>query len=1078
MKQAFLLLTALFLSTAVIFAQSKKINGIVKSTQGNAIPFASIIETGKQNGVTSDTNGNFSIVIGNSASIIISSAGFTTQTFTPSSDSASQTFVLAPAESLQEVVVTALGIRRTRNQVAYAAQQISGDEVSKNRNNNFVANLSGKVSGLEIRQNNSMGASTNVVLRGVKSLFNSNQALFVVDGVPYNNTNTNRAGQAEGGGGYDYGNAVGDLNPDDIESITVLKGPAASALYGSIGGNGVILVTTKKGKKGLNITVNSGISVGMVDKKTLPNYQKEYGGGYGAYYEDSSKRFFFRDINGDGIKDLVMPTSEDASYGARFNPNLLVYQWDAFDPTSPNFGKARPWVAAENDPNTFFENPVSINQSIFLSAATDKTTYKLGYTRNEEKGLLPNSSIIKNLVDFGGTYNITSKLTAGANINFSNIHGKGRYGTGYDGATARNVMTNFREWWQVNVDIKELKDAYFRSGEKNITWNWADPSNLVPIFWDNPYFVRYRNYEEDTRNRYFGNASLNYKITDWLNILGRVAVDNYSEIQEERKAIGSVGVPYYSRYNHTWNETNLDLLLNMDKNISKDFNFKALLGTNVRKQRDQSISAITNGGLIVDNIYSLSNSVNTPNAPIERDARRQVVGVFTGATLTWNNTITLDGTVRRDASSTLPKGNNQYYYPSVSLGYVFSQSLKSLSWLSYGKIRANYAEVGNDAPIYSVFDTYNIVPPFGSNAQASVPGIKNNPDLKPERTRSTEVGIEASFLKNRIGFDVTYYDARTIDQIIPITISTATGYTSKYLNSGTVQNKGVEVSLNGSPFQSKNFSWNVAVNFTVNRNKVIALFKDASGQEAQNLQIGSFQGGISFNATLGHPYGEIRGTNFIYDSASGQPIVGANGRYLKTATSNETIGNINPDWIGGINNTFKYKNIGLSFLIDVRQGGSVFSTDMYYGLATGLYSETAGLNDLGNSNRGLAANNQGFIRPGVTQDGKVNTIRVNNSNYGAYGYSVNPDAAFVYDASYVKLREASISYSFPANLITKLKVVKGIDLSLIGRNLWIIHKNLPYSDPEEGLSSGNIQGYQVGAYPTVRTFALNLKLNF
>jgi hypothetical protein len=229
---------------------------------------------------------------------------------------------------------------------------------------------------------------------------------------------------------------------------------------------------------------------------------------------------------------------------------------------------------------------------------------------------------------------------------------------------------------------------------------------------------------------------------------------------------------------------------------------------------------------------------------------------------------------------------------------------------------------------------------------------------------------------------------------------------------------------------------------------------------------------------LGHPYGEIRGTNFIYDSASGQPIVGANGRYLKTATSNETIGNINPDWIGGINNTFKYKNIGLSFLIDVRQGGSVFSTDMYYGLATGLYSETAGLNDLGNSNRGLAANNQGFIRPGVTQDGKVNTIRVNNSNYGAYGYSVNPDAAFVYDASYVKLREASISYSFPANLITKLKVVKGIDLSLIGRNLWIIHKNLPYSDPEEGLSSGNIQGYQVGAYPTVRTFALNLKLNF
>ncbi len=793
-------------------------------------------------------------------------------------------------------MVTALGITRTRNQVAYAAQQITGEEVSKNRNNNFVSNLSGKVSGLEIRQNNSMGASTNVVLRGVKSLFNSNQALFVVDGVPYNNTNTNRAGQSEGGGGYDYGNAVSDLNPDDIENITVLKGPAASALYGSIGGNGVILINTKKGRRGLGITINSGISVGMVDKTTLPKYQKEYGGGYGAYYEDSTGRFFSRDINGDGIKDLVTPTSEDASYGAKFDPNLLVYQWDAFDPTSPNFGKARAWLPAQNDPNTFFENPVSINQSIFLNAGSDKSTYKLGYTRNEEKGLLPNSSIVKNLIDFGGTYSITKRLTAGANVNFSNIHGKGRYGTGYDGANARNVMTNFREWFQTNVDIKELKDAFFRSGGKNVTWNWADPSNLVPIFWDNPYFVRYRNYEEDTRNRYFGNVSLNYKVTDWLNVLGRIAVDNYSEIQEERKAIGSVGVPYYSRYNHSWNETNFDLLLNMDKNIGSNFNMKALLGTNVRKQHDQSISAITNGGLIVDNIYSLSNSINTPNAPVERDLRREVLGVFTGATLTWKNTLTLDGTVRRDASSTLPKGNNQYYYPAVSLGYVFSQTLKA-PWFSYGKIRVNYAEVGNDAPIYSVFDTYTIVPPFGSNAQTSVAGIKNNPDLRPERTRSTEAGIEASFFKSRVGFDVTYYDARTIDQIIPITISTATGYTSKYLNSGTVQNKGWEVSLTGKPLLSQNFSWNIAVNFTANRNKVIALFKDASGQEAQNLQIGSFQGGITFNAPLGKPYGEIRGTNFVYNEATGQPTVGTNGRYLKTATSNEAIGNVNPDWV-------------------------------------------------------------------------------------------------------------------------------------------------------------------------------------
>jgi hypothetical protein len=773
------------------------------------------------------------------------------------------------------------------------------------------------------------------------------------------------------------------------------------------------------------------------------------------------------DVNNDGVLDLVDPLTEDASYGEKFDPNLMVYQWDAFDTSSSFFGKARPWVAAANDPTSFFKTAVSSNQSVYVDGASDKGSFKMGYTRNDDKGYLPNSSVTKNIVNFGGTYNITSKLTAGGTMNFSNIEGKGRYGTGYDD---KNLMTNFRQWWQVNVDLKEQEEAYFRH-KKNVTWNWADISGTAPIYWDNPYFTRYENFENDRRDRYFGNANLNYKVTDWLNVLGRVSLDSYDEIQEERQALGSVTTSNYTRFNRTYRETNYHLLMSFDKALSGDINFKALLGTNIRREHTESVRASTNGGLIVERIYSLSNTANPINAPVEFDGLRQINGVFAGATFTWKDMITLDGTIRRDASSTLPKGNNIYYYPSGSIGFVFSKLLQTATWLSYGKLRANYAQVGNDAPIYSVDDVYTIVPPFGSNPQASVTGTKNNPALLPERTRSGELGVEMALFKSRAGFDVSYYNATTVDQIIPVVVSTSTGYNSKYLNAGTIVNKGVEVSVYGTPVQTKDFSWTNNVNWSKNRNKVTKLFEGA-----ENLVLADFQGGISLNATLGQPYGTIRGENFIY--TNGQKTIGSNGRYLRSVTSNEVIGDPNPDWIGGVNNTFRYKNLSLSFLIDTRQGGDIFSLDLYYGLATGLYPETAGLNDLGNPSRNTIANGGGIILPGVKEDGKPNDIRHENVDFGLFGYRRTPAAGFIYDASYVKLREVILTYALSKDIMARLAPFKGIDFSLIGRNLWIIHKNLPYADPEESISSGNLQGYQSGAYPTTRTFALNVKLRF
>lgn len=1051
-------------------SQDRVVTGTVTAQEdGLPLPGVSVRIQGTNLGTVTAADGKFTLNVpsGNNT-ISFSFIGYVTRNI-PIPASNTINVALSPdAQTLGEVVVTALGITRSRNEVPYAAQTVTGEEVSKTRSNNFVQNLSGRVAGLDIKQTNSLGGSTNVVLRGTKSITGDNQALFVVDGVPFGNANTNTSDQQTARGGFDYGNAAADINPDNIASVTVLKGAAASALYGSQGANGVILITTKKASKGFGITLNSSISVGKVDKSTFAEYQKSYGAGYGALYEDASGFFLNRDVNGDGTLDLIVPTLEDGSYGGPFDPNLQVYHWDAFDPGSPNFGKTKPWVAAANGPYDFFENPMAYNNSIFIDGASDKASIKIGYTRTDDQGYMPNSEIEKNMLDFGGSYDIASNLTASASVNFSNITGLGRYGTGYDGAGARNLMTNFRQWWQVNADIEELKSAYFRNRE-NISWNWKDPDELIPNFWDNPYHTRYENFQDDTRNRTFGNISLNWKPLEWLNLLGRVSLDSQDEIQQERIAVGSVGVSEYERFNRTYRETGFNFIANMDRDISADLNFKALLGTALRRQHTESIRAATNGGLIVPRVYGLSNSLNNINPPVEFDGIREVHGIFAGTTLSWKQMLTLDATIRRDVSSTLPEDNNEYYYPSVSGGFVFSQLMPNATWLSYGKLTANYAQVGNDAPLFSVRDVYTAISPFGGNPQTSVFGTKNNPDLKPERTRSSEFGAELSFFDSRLGLDLTYYNAETIDQIIPVVVSTSTGYNSKFLNAGTIENKGWEVSLNGRPVQTENFSWNVNLNWSRNRNEVVELFEGA-----ENLVLGNFQGGVSINATIGEPYGTIRGSDYVY--TNGQKTVASNGRYAISPASNTVIGNANPDWVGGINNTFRFKDISLSFLVDTRQGGDIFSLDMFYGMGTGLYPESVFLNDLGNPSRDPVSQGGGIILPGVKADGTPNDIRRAN-NASTLGYA-QPNAGFVYDASYVKLREASLTYSLPSKVISKIGFVKGIDLSLIGRNLWIIDKKLPYSDPEESLGAGNLQGYQAGAYPTARTFTLNAKVRF
>lgn len=1083
----------LLLCIAVALGQSRTISGKITDDVGAPVEGVSIMLKGTTTGTMTSASGNFTITAKTGDVLVITATNFATQEVRVGSQSTLSISLSQQANVIDEVVVTALGIRRTRNSLPYAAQTVSGDEISKTRSNNFISSMSGKASGIEIRQNNTLGGSTNVVIRGNKSLVGNNQALFVVDGVPIDNSNTNTTDQKRGRGGYDYGNAAADINPDDIESINILKGAAASSLYGSRAANGVVVITTKKGRKGsLGITINTGFNVSSIEKSTFPKYQSQYGGGYGQYYDEDvdPKGWFFNfDANGDGTPDLVAPTTEDASWGYKFDPSLMVYQWGAFDPTSPTYGKATPWVAAKNGPEAFFKNPLSSNLSIYLDGGSDKGTFKLGYTRNNDNGVLPNSNVRKDLFNFGGTYNIIDKLTAGATINFSKISGTGRYGTGYSGDHATNIMTNFREWWQTNVDIKELEDAYNRT-HKNVTWNPADASDpingLVPAYWNNPYWVRYQNYETDGRSRYFANANLTYKATPWLDIMGRISLDSYDEMQEERVAVTSLEVPYYSKFLRAFREYNYDLLFNVNKDLNRDLNLKATLGANIRRTSVNSTFAATNGGLAAPGIYALSNTKNPILPPDEIVNEVGVDGHFATATLGYQDFLFLDGSVRRDKSSTLPKENNTYYYYSGSVGFVFSKLIQNAPWLSYGKVRTNYAQVGNSADPQVLIDYYSIVPSFGGGGLAA-PGnnnsisnltpqlvIKNNPTLKPEKTKSFEAGVEMSFLKSRVGFDVTYYNSKTTNQIVPAPTSRATGFDGKYINVGEVDNHGFEVSVNGTPIKSRDFSWNMVVNWTKNTSKVVSL-----GSGIPNFQIGTYQAGVTINAALNEPYGTLRGEGYTYKN--GQKVVDDDGFYVGSGNTNDIIGNVTPDWTGGVNNTFKYKNVSLSFLIDVRKGGDVFSLDMYYGLATGLYPETVRNNDLGNPIRDPVVNGKGggIINPGVKADGTPNTTRVDlSTDYGILGYVNNPAAAFVYDASYVKLRDLTLTYSFPEGLISRIKPIKGVDLSLFGRNLWVIHKNLPYADPEEGVSSGNLQGFQVGAYPMVRAIGANLKIRF
>tara|TARA_R110002050_G_scaffold149463_1_gene276014 strand:+ start:42910 stop:46203 length:3294 start_codon:yes stop_codon:yes gene_type:complete len=1094
-KNYFLLFIGM-LFASVTFAQVT-VKGTVTDKEDNSpLPGVTVVIQNTTRGTVTDIDGKYELQI-DSLGQTLEFKFVGMQTLAMVASGTTVNAGMSSGVELDAMVVTALGISKQKKALGYATQKVTGEEMNNVKYDNVVNSMSGRVAGAQVKQSGNFGGSTNIVLRGTTSMVGNNQALFVIDGVPLDNSNVNSSSQRQGGKGFDYGNAVSDLNPDDIESMNVLKGAAATALYGERAANGVIMITTKSGagkaKKGIGVSFASNATFGTVDKTTFPKYQQEYGGGYGPYYSGGTKPGLEEyDFNGDGTDDFVTPFTEDASMGQKFDGSP-VYQWDALIPESENYNKATPWQAAgDNGAISFFNTAQSYANSLSIQGGDDKTSFRVSYRNLNQKGILPNSSLNRNNISVNASHKATDKLTVSVNANYVNTKATGRNSTGY----SDNIMTSYRQWWQTNVDVTQLKSLYEKTN-RNVTWNpnySYGGGSTDPIFWDNPYWTRNQNYQNDVRDRIFGNVTTKYDFTENFSGMVRFTVDNYSLLREERRAVGSIATPFgvpaagqitpasqnsgYYRSDRRFNENNVDVILTYNKDINSDFNLNVMGGTNYRANKMTQVSASTNGGLIVPELYALTNAASQINSELETEVG--VLGVYGAATLGYKSYLFLDVSARNDWSSTLNANQRSYFYPAVSGSFVFSELMDNKN-ISFGKVRLNLAQVGKGASWGVAGKTPYSIPPSFTSPLATAGVSSYNSALKPERTNSFEAGLEMYFLNRRVGFDLAYYKTNSKDQIVSVPVSYATGYSSKWLNAGELQNQGVELSLMGTVIDKPDFKWDVAINWSKNTNKVISLVEGID-----NLQLGSFQGGITVNARVGESYGAISGSDYVY-APDGSKVVKSNGYYAISATNDIVIGNTTPDFNAGMTNTLSYKNWGMSFLIDWQKGGDIFSLDQWYGMGTGLYEETVGTNDRGKPVRTPVADGGGVILDGVVADLDANgnptgtyspnTTRVEGGDYRVGGWARNPNKGYIYDASYMKLRELSIHYTLPKSLLAKT-FISNATVSFVGSNLLIIYKNLPHADPEAGLSSGNLQGFQSGVLPTTRNFGFNLKMNF
>lgn len=1062
MKLTFIVLIQLLIfSTYAQDLQNVVITGKVIDQYNEPLAGVTIIDiTNPGNGTVSDIDGNYRISTNIGHTLEFTYIGFENQSINIDKSATINVRLIESTTTLNEVIITSLNIPRERKALGYAVQDVSS-EAFQTRPTNPMSALSGKIAGLQVISGGSnLGGSSRITLRGINSITGNNQPLYVIDGVPLDNSELNSSSTINGSAGKDMGSTIQDINPDDIESVNVLKGPSAAALYGSRAANGVILITTKNGKTGdggINIEVNTGLELENVVR--LPERQKLYGGGYNTTFSTAQ-------INGTTYN--IVDYAGDESWGPKLDGTPVLH-WYNLDPEYPeDYLNPEPWVYPENDVHYFFKTGLANTNNISLSKSNDNSVFRVSFTNKNVTGTIPNSSLGKNSLSISG--NITGDLLSFfASANYIKTSTTGRPWTG---ASNRNIILEAFQWGHVQVDYKKLSE-YKRPDGTPRAWNRTGYQNTVADektkYIDNPYWSAYESYLEEDRDRLYGNFGIVLTPTPWLSVTGRLNADIYDYDYQDRIAYNSRSQSMYQEYSQKYEEFNYELLATANKSWS-DHSFVANVGANYL-QRNRRISDIsTSGGLIIPNYYSLNNATSTIINPTTGIFKKQLSSVYGSISYGWKGTVYLDGTFRNDWSSTLPVEHNSYFYPSVTSSVILSElpGLRNSNWLSFAKLRLGWAQVGNDTDPYQLYKVYEAVSSINGRSAYTLPNQLNNINLKPEITSSLETGLQLQFFKDLINLDFTYYNNSSRNQIISLPTSAAFGYSSMLINAGEINNRGFEVILGINPVKSRNWDWNTTFNFSRNINKIIEL-SDAVNKLNLSTTL------VTLTAQEGKSYGQIEGYDFVY-APDGQKVVGENGLHMRTQQI-VPLGSVLPDFLWSFQNGLRYKNLRFNFLVDSRVGGKFFSQTYSVAMYSGILPETAanGIRETGVVSDGVTADVT-FNADGTYS---VTNIAPNTKNVTAQAwarnYSNGPTAYSIFDATFIKLRELSLGYDIK---LSENSPVKSIGTSLYARNLFYLYRKSKTIDPELTNSSGNVQGIEGGNMPTPLTYGINLSFRF
>ena len=1020
-----------------ISQQDTKITGTVEDEFG-PVAGASVVIKGTTNGTMTDMDGHFTLEGVKKGDIIqISFIGFATQDIPYTGQTALNVKLEEDAQKLDEVVVTALGMKRDKKALGYAMQELKGDELLSSREPNLANSLSGKVSGLQIvRSSNGVGGSSKIVLRGNNSLTGSNQPLIVVDGTPMDNF-TGGVDDVWGNSGADMGNGLSDINPEDIESMTVLKGASAAALYGSRAGNGVILITTKSGKKneGLGITVNAGITTESIFLK--PDMQNSFGQGSVGAYDNQSRLSWGPKAEGQTVTDWM--------------------------------GRQVPLRTYDNI-DAFFNTGTSFNEGISFQQNIKGTSVFSSINRSDDAGITPESKLNKTNITLRATTFLdeAEKWKVDAKVNYINLNAHNRPIQGVNPSNAFNTIYNLPR----SLNVADFKNSVDEDG--NMIW-WDASKNPQ----ENPYWVTKYRQNNDTRNRLLGNIALKYAPTNWFNIELRGGTDYYTTTKNEKVYAGGNTTPsgLYSEGSETFYENNYSFLATANKdNLIDRLGGFVTFGGNLMIQRRTKMNASA-GELLVPNLFSLNNGINKPTVTSEL-IRRKMNSLYGSLQLNWDGYLFLDITARNDWSSTMSKANRSYFYPSVSLSGVISDMVPKLGgqmpeWFTFAKVRASYAEVGNDLDPYQLYNNFTVGKDENGNTTAAPGNVLYDSSVRSELIKSWEVGFDIRFFNNRLGLDAAWYKTNATRQLLNLPMDPFSGYSSRKVNAGNIQNEGVEISLNGLILDNpKGLSWNSTAQFSLNRNKIIDLYPGVTLYDIKTLDA------IQIVAVQGSYYGDIYGQTFQRvedknDPNYGKIIVGEDGLPLIT-TGKSKVGNQSPDWMLGWTNSFSYKGFNLSFLVDFRIGG-----DLYSATASNLYTRGNAAGTVVNGER------QDFIVPNSvvqTPNGYTeNKVPVTHQNYweriGSTGNYGLPEM-YTYDATNIRLRNITLGYDFNKAML-KNTPFQRLRLSATCNNVWMIHYNLPGIDPESvSATNTNATGFENGAAPTSRSFTFNVTVGF